>query len=50
VVAEFTDYSIWSALQKKVYLSRITNVNELETSLIEEWARFDQSIVDAVSK
>src|SRR6218665_263515 len=54
--AEFTgsevlnqaDYSIWNALQEKVYLSRIANVNELEMRLIDERARFDQSmIVDA---
>src|SRR6218665_3509390 len=31
------DYSIWSVLQEKV----------LKTRLIDEWARFDQSIVDA---
>ena len=43
------DCSIWSVLQEKVYQSRIANVNELETCLIEEWARFDQSIVGAAS-
>ena len=37
------DYSIWGVLQEKVYRSRIANVDEL----IEEWSRFDQSIVDA---
>src|SRR6218665_44498 len=47
VVAEFpdlnpVDYSIWSVLQKKIYPSRITDANELETRLIDEWARFDQ--------
>ena len=41
------DYSIWSVLQEKVYHSRLANVDELKTRLIEEWARFDQSIVDA---
>lgn len=41
------DYSIWSVLQEKVYRSRIANVDELKTRLIDEWARFDQSIVDA---
>src|SRR6218665_4042030 len=41
------NYSIWSVLQEKVYLSRIVNVDELKTRLIDEWARFDQSIVDA---
>src|SRR6218665_4135045 len=41
------DYSIWSVLQEKVYRSRIANVDELKTRLIDEWARFGQSIVDA---
>src|SRR6218665_3549509 len=43
------DYSIWSVglMQGKVYQSRIANVNELEMRLIDEWGRFDQSIVDA---
>src|SRR6218665_3305328 len=42
------DYSIWRAdrMQEKVYRSRIANVNELEMRLIDEWGRFDQSIVD----
>jgi hypothetical protein len=40
------DYSIWSVLQEKVYRSRINSVDELKTRLIDEWARFDQSIVD----
>src|SRR6218665_967153 len=42
------DYSIWSVglMQEKVYRSRIVNVNELEMRLIDEWGRFDQSIVD----
>ena len=34
-------------LQEKVYRSRIANVDELKTRLIDEWALFDQSIVDA---
>src|SRR6218665_302412 len=43
------DYNIWSVglMQEKVYRSRIANVNELEMRLIDEWGRFDQSIVDA---
>src|SRR6218665_1709994 len=41
------DYSIWSVLQEKVYRSRIANVDELKTRLIDEWGRLDQSIVDA---
>jgi len=34
-------------MQEKLYRSRIANVNELEMRLIDEWGRFDQSIVDA---
>ena len=43
------EYSIWSVglMQKKVYRSRIPNVYELEMCLIDEWGRFDRSIVDA---
>src|SRR6218665_2769148 len=41
------DYSIYSVLQEKVYLSRIANVDELKTRLIDEWKHFDRSIVDA---
>ena len=31
------DYSIWSVLQEKVYHSRITDLEELKTRLIDEW-------------
>src|SRR6218665_2572990 len=43
------DYRIWSVglMHKKVYRSRIANVNELEMRLNDERGRFDQSIVDA---
>jgi len=41
------DYSIWSVLQEKVYHSRIIDLEELKTRLIDEWAQLDQSIVDA---
>jgi len=34
-------------MQGKVYRSRIAKVNELEMCLIDQWGRFDQSIVDA---
>jgi len=30
-----------------VYHSKISDVNKLKTPLIDEWAQFDQSIVDA---
>src|SRR6218665_138334 len=45
------DYSIWSVglMQGKVYRSRIAKFNELEMCLIDQWERFDQSIVDAAS-
>jgi len=33
-----------SAVQEKVYSSRIANVNELKTRLIDEWERFDQDV------
>jgi len=32
---------------EKVYPSRNANVDELKTRPIDEWERFDQSIVDA---
>jgi len=41
------EYSVWSILQDKIYRSKIADVNELKTRLIDEWAPFDQSIVDA---
>ena len=34
-------------MQEKVYRSRVANVKELEMCLIDEWRRFDESIVDA---
>ena len=34
-----------SVLQEKVYHSKIADVDELKTRLIDEWAQFDQSIV-----
>ena len=41
------DYSVWSVLQKKVYRSKIADIDELKTRLVNEWAQFDQSIIDA---
>jgi len=41
------EYNIWSVLQEKVYPSKIAKVDELKTHLIDEWAQFDQSIIDA---
>jgi len=41
------EYSIWSVLREKVYHFKIADVDKLRTRLIDEWAQFDQSIVDA---
>ena len=46
-VVYLAEYSIWSVLQEKVYRSKIADVDELKTRLIDEWAQFDQLIVDA---
>jgi len=46
-VVYLAEYSIWSVLREKVYRSKIADVDELKTRLIDEWAQFDQSIVDA---
>jgi len=43
----FNFRKFWSVLQEKVYHSKITDVDELKTCLMDEWAQFDQSIVDA---
>ena len=45
-VVYLAEYNIWSVLREKVYRSKIADV-ELKTRLIDEWAQFDQSIVDA---
>jgi len=41
------EYGIWSVLREKVYRPKIADVDKLKTRLIDEWAQFDQSIVDA---
>jgi len=43
------EYCIWSVLWEKVYCSKIADIDELKTHLIviDEWAQFDQSVVDA---
>jgi len=38
---------MWGVLREKVYCPQIADVNKLKTRLIDEWAQFDQSIVDA---
>ena len=40
------DYRIWGVLQERVYKTRIRDVDHLKERLIEEWARFDQKIID----
>jgi len=40
------EYSMWSVLREKVYHSKIADVDKLKTRLIDEWAQFNQSIVD----
>jgi len=42
--------SIWSVLREKVYRSKIADVDELKTRLIDEWALFDQLIDAAISQ
>jgi hypothetical protein len=45
------DYKIWSQLQGQVYgKGRIRDVGHLKERLVEEWARFDQRIVDQAVK
>ena len=40
------DYKIWGVLQERVYQTRIRDVKHLKERLIEEWSRFDQSVID----
>ena len=41
------DYSVWSVLQEEVYRSKIADIDELKTRLVNQWAQFDQLIIDA---
>ena len=41
------DYKIWSVMQDRVYKTRICDVNHLKECLVEEWAHFDQNIIDS---
>ena len=45
-VVYLAEYSIWGILLEKVYRSKIADIDELKTRLIDEWAQFYQSIVD----
>jgi len=40
------EHRIWSVLQEKVYRSKVSDINELKTRLIDGWSHCDQSIVD----
>ena len=44
------DYKVWSVLQERVYQTRIRDVSHLKERLVEEWDKFDQSIVDRAVK
>jgi len=46
-VIYLAEYRICSVLREKVYRSKIADVDKLKPRLIDEWAQFDQSIVDA---
>jgi len=40
------DYQIWGKLQERVYHSRIHDVDQLKSRLIEEWEHFHQVFID----
>src|SRR6478735_1624564 len=40
------DYKIWGVLQERVYKPKIRDVEHLKERLVEEWASFDQKIID----
>ena len=40
------DYKIWSVMQERVYKTRIRDVAHLRKRLVEEWAAFDNGIVE----
>ena len=44
------DYKIWSTLQDRVYQTKVRDVAHLRERLVEEWARFDQRIIDDAVK
>src|SRR6218665_1566061 len=46
ILTKSTIYSICSVLQEKVYPSRIANVDEQKTLLIDEWEHLHQWIVE----
>jgi inhibitor of nuclear factor kappa-B kinase subunit alpha len=40
------DYKIWGVLQERLYRTRILDVMHLKERLVEEWAKFDQRVID----
>jgi len=40
------DYEIWGKLQMRVYRSRICDVDQLKSHLMEEWEHFHQVFID----
>ena len=42
----FPTSQIWGKLQERVYRSRIHDVDQLKSRLIEEWEHFHQVIID----
>jgi len=46
-VVYLAEYSIWSVMREKIYRSKIADVDKLKTRLIDDWAQFDQPIIDA---
>ena len=45
-IAEFPASQIWGKLQERVYRSRIHDVDQLKSRLIEEWEHFHQVFID----
>src|SRR5690349_6477496 len=44
------DYKFWGVLQERVYRVRIHDVDHLKRCPVEEWAQFDQTIIDDAIK
>src|SRR5678816_2572759 len=40
------DYKVWSVMQEKVYRSRICDVSDLRSRIVEAWDEMDQRIID----
>jgi len=44
------DYTVWSVLQKRVYRTKISDVDELKRRIISEWAASSQTVIDSAVK